>query len=94
MFAACRGRCDHVPVSEGDMNDYFGELRAFASRLAARFRGTPPPPFEDPPLGVREPRRRGPGGKSSAAAVDEPPERLFVQAHGGNIAPAGIQRKR
>jgi len=76
------------------MKDYFADLRAFASRLAARFRGTPLPPFDDPPLGVREPRRRGPGGRSSAVAVDEPHESLFVRAHGENISPAALPGRR
>ena len=76
------------------MKDYFADLRAFASRLAARFRGTPLPPFEDPPIGVREPRRRGPGGRSSAVAVDEPHESLFVRAHGEDNSPAGTPRRR
>jgi hypothetical protein len=45
--------------------------------LAARLRGTRwldrfDLPGEDPSIGVREPRRRGPGGRDSAVAVPEP----------------------
>lgn len=76
------------------MKDYFADLRAFAARLAARFRASPLPPFEDPSIGVREPRRRGPGGRSSAVAVDEPHEDVFVRVHGEDMSRAASARKR
>jgi hypothetical protein len=60
-------------------------LKALAARFAGRL-DTFFPPSEDPSLGVREPRRRGPGGRSSAAAVAEPEEPTVVGAYGaGNI---------
>ena len=60
------------------------DLKAFAAHLLERWRGSVPPPFEDPEIGVREPRKRGPGGRSSAVAVDEPKEDVHVRAHGGD----------
>jgi hypothetical protein len=50
-------------------------LKALASRILRvpfHERFPPPPPPEDPYAGVREPRRRGPGGRSAAVAVAEP----------------------
>jgi hypothetical protein len=48
-------------------------LKALAARLGWRnFGGRPPQWPEDPYADVREPRRRGPGGKSTAVAVAEP----------------------
>ena len=64
------------------MTAYFDYLKALAARVRARWRDAPLPPSEDPPIGVREPRRRGPGDRSSAVAVDEPAERLFIDAQG------------
>jgi hypothetical protein len=55
-------------------------LKALASRLARRPRITFPP--EPPDIGVREPAKRGPGGRSSAVAVDEPADPIFVRAAG------------
>lgn len=43
--------------------------------LAARLRGWRPPmhgPSEDPYAGVRQPLKRGPGGRDASAALDEP----------------------
>lgn len=51
----------------------WSHLKALALRLMGRG-GWPPPPPEDPRIGVREPRRRGPGGKSAAVALEEPDE--------------------
>jgi hypothetical protein len=56
------------------MLDY---LRALAARILQRpfhERFPPPPPPEDPYACVREPRRRGPGGRSAAVGVAEPRE--------------------
>jgi hypothetical protein len=64
---------------EGNMVAY---LRALASRLIRRGLGPFLPPTEDPQAGVRVPRNRGPGGRSSAIAVAEPPEEAFVRAQG------------
>jgi hypothetical protein len=57
-------------------------LRALASRLARRGLGPFLPPPEDPQAGVRVPRNHGPGDRSSAIAVAEPPEDTFVRAQG------------
>jgi hypothetical protein len=57
-------------------------LKALASRLSRRGLGTFFPPSADPPAGVREPRKRGPGGRSSTAAVAEPVEQAVVRAYG------------
>ena len=58
-------------------------LKALAARLRWRsFDGLPPTLPEDPYVGVREPRKRGPGGKSAAVALDEPEEPRTVQAYG------------
>ena len=54
-------------------------LMSLAGRLGWRnFGGLPDQPSEDPYADVREPRRRGPGGKSTAAAVAEPDEPLVT----------------
>lgn len=61
----------------------FSYLKALASRLVWRgFGGLPPAPLDDPHVGVREPRKRGPGGKSAAVALVEPAERKPVRAYG------------
>lgn len=61
----------------------FSYLKALAARLAWRdFGGWPPAPPEDPLEGVREPRRRGPGGKSTAVSLAEPEEPMLVRADG------------
>jgi hypothetical protein len=57
----------------------------YLRRLAARIMNRLPPPFlppEDPYASVREPRRRNPGGRSSAVAVAEPEEDATVRALG------------
>jgi hypothetical protein len=59
-------------------------LKALASRLFARGFGPFLPPPGDPYAGVREPRRRPGGGRSSAVAVAEPDEPSSVRAHGGD----------
>ena len=64
----------------------FAYLKALASRLARKGFGTFLPPAEDPLAGVREPRKRGPGGKSSAVSVAEPAEPSLVRAHGRDRA--------
>jgi hypothetical protein len=62
-------------------------FKALAARLAGRrldsFLDSFLPPAEDPMAGVRAPRRWGPGGRSSAAAVEEPSEPSHVRAHAG-----------
>jgi hypothetical protein len=58
-------------------------LRALAARLVRRgFGGLPPAPPDDPYVGVREPRRRGPGGRNAAVALAEPAEPRHVRADG------------
>jgi hypothetical protein len=56
-------------------------LKALASKFARRGPGTFLPPG-DPDIGVRQPLKRGPGGRSSAVAVEEPPPPTFVRAAG------------
>jgi hypothetical protein len=55
-------------------------LRA-AVRFGRRLLGGGEKPF-DPryPSGIRVPNRRGPGGRSSAVAVEEPAEPIVVRA--------------
>ena len=55
-------------------------LRSLAARLAWRHGRLPPEFPDDPYAEVREPRRRGPGGKSTAVSVAEPEERPVVWA--------------
>jgi hypothetical protein len=50
----------------------------FIARLFGRRRG----PAQDPFAAVREPRRRNPGGRSSAVAVAEPEPSVAVRAIG------------
>lgn len=60
-------------------------LKALAHRVLRNgLRGLPPLPPDDPYVGVREPRRRGPGGRSSAVAVEEPREERSVRAYGSD----------
>jgi hypothetical protein len=71
------------PTSLSETLEMFLYLKALALRLARRALGGLPPALpEDPPVGVREPRKRGPGGKSSAVALVEPAERGSVRAYG------------
>jgi hypothetical protein len=51
----------------------FERLKLLAARLFFRLPSLPDPPA-DPCVGVREPRKGGPGGRHSAVAVDEPDE--------------------
>jgi hypothetical protein len=60
----------------------FEYLRALGRRIMQREFGPLLPPPDDPHVGVREPRRRGPGDRSSAVAVDEPREPVIVRAAG------------
>ena len=60
----------------------FAYLKALALRLARRRFDTFLPPSEDPEVGVRQPRKRGPGGRSSAVAIVEPAESVSVRAVG------------
>ena len=57
-------------------------LKALAARVLGRTGGSFLPPPEDPQVGVREPRRHGPGGKSSAVALMEPADDTLVRADG------------
>ena len=58
----------------------------YLKALAARIIGRGGDPFRRPPddlySGVREPRKAGPGGRSSSAAVPEPAEPSVVRAAG------------
>ena len=61
----------------------FSYLRAIAARLAGRGFDRRPPLFPDePPAGVRQPRKHGPGGRDAAIALDEPREPTLVRAQG------------
>jgi hypothetical protein len=70
------GRIDNTEVI---MLEY---LKALAARVLGRTGGSFLPPPEDPQVGVREPRRHGPGGKSSAVALMEPADDTLVRADG------------
>jgi hypothetical protein len=54
-------------------------LKALAARLAGRVFDRLPPP-DELELGVRVPRKTGPGGRSSAIAVAEPRDVTMVRA--------------
>ena len=56
----------------------FQFIRRAIAALLNRFRPFKPP--HDPYAGVRQPRRRDPGGRSSAIAVAEPEPRTHVSA--------------
>jgi len=65
------------------------QLKELASRLFRMLRGGSgfPPLFpdgnpSDPYIGVREPRRRGPGGRDSAVSLAEPGPDQSVSAIG------------
>jgi hypothetical protein len=70
----------------------FSYLKALAARLAGRgfLSGLPPSAPDDPHVGVREPRKRGPSGKSAAVALAEPEERTLVRAYGQAQTRSGI----
>ena len=62
-------------------------LRQLARRLLHSLRGGFPPLFpgggpSDPYIGVREPRRRGPSGRSASVALLEPKPDQSVDAIG------------
>jgi hypothetical protein len=63
-------------------------LKSLAARARWRIGPFRPPP-DDPPAGVRHPRSRVPGGRSSAAAVSEPDDWDDVDA----CAPASRARR-
>ena len=59
---------------------FFERLKRIAARLMGRGGPLLEPPM-DPYVGVREPRKRGPAGRHSAAAVMEPdPDRSVTAA--------------
>jgi hypothetical protein len=71
----------------------FHVFRSLGTRLRNRFIDPsapfrsrfidPPAPFRDPPLGVRQPREPGRGGRNSAVALAEPDDnRGVVEAIG------------
>ena len=60
-------------------------LRRLAARLLFR-PGSPDGPPQDPYAAVREPRRRNPGGRSSAIALAEPEPPSVVRAIGSDAA--------
>jgi hypothetical protein len=63
-------------------------LITYFKALAARVFGRGLPPLDSlddgPGVRVRDPRRRGPGGRTNAVAVEEPPERTSVDARGAS----------
>jgi hypothetical protein len=65
-------------------------LKTLVHRLARRLPGPFLPPPEDPDVGVREPLKRGPGGRNSAVAVAEPRDQAFVGAVGAARDSAAI----
>jgi hypothetical protein len=59
----------------------FPYLRALAARLSGRrFDWLPPYSPDEPLAGVRQPRKRGPGDRNAAVALDEPREPTLVRA--------------
>jgi hypothetical protein len=62
--------------------EMFAYLKSLASRLTRQGTREFLPPAEDPPIGTREPRKRGPGGRSSAVAIAEPDDPASVRAFG------------
>jgi hypothetical protein len=66
------------------MLDYLRRLAAAVMHRRRPFHPFNPP--SDPYVGVREPRRPTPGGRSSAVAVEEPPPSSRVRAVGRNTA--------
>ncbi len=60
-------------------------LKALVARFLQRGPDWLGPPPRDPYAGVRVPRRRGPGGRSSAVAVAEPPPESSVRADAGAV---------
>ena len=65
----------------------FRALRRVFAQLLERWPG-PDDASEDPYVGVRHPRGRGPAGRSSAVAVDEPEPDSRVDAL-GRFGPRG-----
>jgi hypothetical protein len=63
------------------MNSTFRVLKQIIARLFGRRPPASGPP-QGPYAGVREPRKRGPGGRDVAAAVMEPEPDPFVRAVG------------
>ena len=60
----------------------FSYLKALAARLVRHgFPGLPPAAPDDPYVGVREPRKRGPGGRNASVALAEPPAQSAVRAY-------------
>jgi hypothetical protein len=59
----------------------FAYLKSLAARLMRRGTDAIFPP-QEPAVGVREPRRRGPGGRTSGVALAEPREPSNVHAVG------------
>ena len=59
----------------------FRVMQQMIARLFGR-RPAPRDPSDDPYAGVRHPRTRRPGGRSSAVAVEEPDPDGIVQALG------------
>jgi hypothetical protein len=70
-------------------------LKALAARFAGRgFNGLPPTLPDDPYVGVREPRKRGPGGQTAAVALAEPVEPTLVRAYGDTPNELDARRSR
>jgi hypothetical protein len=68
-------------------DDVLTYLRSLAARIAGRLGRLAPPP-DEPDTAVREPRRRTPGGRSSAVAVAEPGPPSHVRAVSPGVSPA------
>ena len=79
--AAVAGRDCGARIISGRRQSMFLRLRQLVARLVGR---RPPSsgPTHDPYAGVREPRRRPPGGRNSAVAVMEPEPDQRVSALG------------
>ena len=65
------------------LRQMIAKLRHRPNMVSSLMRGyRPPAPPEDPYAAVREPNRRGPGGRSSAVAVAEPEPERGIRAVG------------
>ncbi len=71
----------HMDTGISREHPLFRALKALAARVTW-WRPPSPGPSADPYAGVREPRTRGPAGRSTAAAVMEPPPESSVRAVG------------
>ena len=78
---ATAGRIWNRGQPTGEIDMFLEGLKQFAARLV-NWIPPSPGPSEDPYVGVREPRKRGPAGRTSSVAVKEPEPDQSVDAAG------------